>query len=64
MHPLTWCAYFVSSIGAINWGLTTFFDYNLVDYLCSAVKTKYFREIVYGFIAMSGFYALVSLFVR
>ena len=64
MHPLNWTATFLSAVGAINWGLATFFRFNLVDYLGNMVDIDFFKKTVYGIIALSGFYTLVSLFVR
>ena len=64
MNVLTWFAYFLSAIGAINWGLTHFFKFNLVEYLTNMAKVNYLKEAVYGLVALSGFYALVSLFMR
>ena len=63
MTILSWLAYFLSAIGAINWGLTVFFKLNLVEYLGNMVKIDYFKEATYATISASGFYLLLSLFV-
>lgn len=63
MHPLTWTAFFLSAVGAINWGLTIFFKFDLVEYICNMVKINTLQQLLYGLIALSGFYALVSLFM-
>jgi len=63
MCPLAWVAYFLSSVGAINWGLVKFFKFNLVEYFTRMVKVKYLNEAIYGLVAISGFYALISLFL-
>lgn len=63
MHPLSWTACLLSAIGAINWGLTKFFAFNLVEYLGEMIKIDYFTQVIYGLVALSGFYVLVSLFI-
>ena len=63
MHVLSWLAYFLSAVGAINWGLTKFFKLNLVEYITEMIKVKYLNEALYAVISVSGFYALVSLFL-
>lgn len=64
MTYLSWFAYFLSAVGAINWGLVKFFKFNLVEYVTKMVKVQYFNEAIYGLVALSGFYTLISLFVR
>ena len=63
MAFFSWLAYFLTSIGAINWGFFHFFKFNIVDYICSMVKVDYLKEALYGIIALSGFYSLLALFV-
>lgn len=48
-------------IGAINWGLIGFFNFNLVDTLFGIGST--FSRIVYALIGIAGLYAL-SFFGR
>jgi len=63
MTILSWLAYFLSAIGAINWGLTIFFKLNLVEYIGDMVKVDYFKQITYGTISVCGLYLILSLFV-
>ena len=60
---VTWLASFFAAVGAINWGLTKFFDFNLVEYLNNMTKIDYFMEVMYGIISFAGLYSLVRLFV-
>ena len=46
-------------IGAINWGLIGFFNYNLVDSICG-VGTMLSR-IIYALVGLSGLY-LIGLY--
>jgi len=61
---LSWITYFLSSVGAINWGLTFFLKLNLIEEFCKMVKINYLREIIYGTISLCGFYLLLSLFIK
>jgi uncharacterized membrane protein YuzA (DUF378 family) len=63
MAFFSWLAYFITSIGAINWGLVHFFKLNLVEYVCDMIKVEYLRESLYGIISIAGLYSLLSLFV-
>jgi len=63
MNILPWLAQFFSAIGAINWGLTKFFDLNLVEYFCNMIKIQYLRELIYALVAVSGFFVLLKLFI-
>jgi len=60
---LPWLAHFLSAVGAINWGLTKFFDLNLVEYFCNMVRIQYLRESIYALISVSGFFVLLRLFI-
>ena len=62
MNVLTWFAHFISALGAMNWGLATFFKFDCIEYLTGMSKIDYLRESAYGLVALSGFYALISLF--
>ena len=58
--------YFLTSVGAINWGLVAFFNFNLVDFVSSFFEFSYdlVRKIIYGIVAVCGFITLFSLFWR
>jgi uncharacterized protein len=47
-------------VGALNWGLLGFFDFNLVAYLFKGYQSL--ERIVYVLVGMSGLYAGYSLF--
>jgi hypothetical protein len=48
-------------IGALNWGLIGFFDYNLVDGLFGADSVL--SRIVYGLVGISAIYVAIVKFV-
>lgn len=48
-------------IGALNWGLVGFFDYNLVDALFGADSVL--SRIVYGLVGISAVYVIVMKLV-
>lgn len=60
MKGLLKAAVILANIGAINWGLTTL-GYNLVDMLLGA---GVIAQIVYYVIAVSGIYALYTVFTK
>jgi uncharacterized membrane protein YuzA (DUF378 family) len=47
-------------IGAINWGLIGFFDFNLVDALFGTMSML--SRIVYALVGLSGIYCIKILF--
>ncbi len=49
-------------IGAINWGLVTFLNFNLVEYVHKMVGVEGLDKILYGIIAVAGIYKLIALF--
>lgn len=63
MSVISWLAYFISAVGAMNWGFTKFFKFNLVEYITQAAKVNYLNEGIYALVSVSGFYALIDLFV-
>jgi len=63
MNMVTWIAYMLCSVGAMNWGLAKFFDFNLVEYLGDMLKLDYFKESLYAIVSLSGLYVLIHLFV-
>ena len=59
---LCWVAAFIASIGAINWGLVAFLNFNLVEYVHKMVGVEGLDKIIYGIIAVAGIYKLIALF--
>jgi len=47
-------------IGAINWGLIGFFEFNLVDAIFGAGSA--FSRIIYALVGISGLYCIKILF--
>ena len=62
MKIINWIAYFISAIGAINWGLVAFFKFNLVDYTDKLFGRMGLDMIIYALIALAGLYTLFLLF--
>ena len=60
---LCWVAAFIASIGAINWGLVAFLNFNLVEYIHKLVGVEGLDKIIYGIIALAGLYKLIILFM-
>ncbi|CDM68347.1 putative membrane protein [Clostridium bornimense] len=46
-------------IGALNWGLIGFFNYNLIGSLFGI--TSMFSRIIYGLVGLAGIYAISFL---
>lgn len=54
----------VAIIGAVNWGLIGFFNFNLVDAILgggSAEQTSVASRVVYGLVGLCGMIALALL---
>ncbi len=60
---LCWVAAFIASIGAINWGLVAFLNFNLVEYIHKLVGVEGLDKIIYAVIALAGLYKLIILFM-
>jgi len=58
-NPLTTTATLLASIGAINWGLISLFNFNLVAFLFGDFSTL--ARIVYILVGVSGLYILTIL---
>jgi hypothetical protein len=52
-----WIAWVIVVVGAINWGLVGFFNYNLVESLFGAAS-----KWVYDLVGIAGVYAAYLLF--
>lgn len=51
----------ISIIGALNWGLIGFFDFNLVAFLFGSMT--WMSRIIYALVGLSGLY-LVTFYAR
>lgn len=51
----------IAIIGAVNWGLIGFFDFNLVSFLFGSAS--WISRIVYGLVGLCGLY-LISFYGR
>lgn len=64
MNGLTKTLIIIAIIGALNWGLIGFFNFNLVDAIFgggSAEQTSTLSRIVYAIVGLCGLGALVML---
>jgi uncharacterized protein len=55
----------IATIGAINWGLIGFFNWNLVDAIFGGgarEETGAFSRVIYALVGLSGLVGLVRLF--
>lgn len=57
---LKWFALPLASIGAINWGLIGFFNYNLVESIFSTMPTLV--KVIYSLVGLSGLYLIYHMF--
>ena len=62
MRFITWLATFFSAIGAINWGLKAFFNFDIVKWAYEVSEFKLLDKILYAVIALSGLISLLMLF--
>ncbi len=54
----------IAIIGALNWGLIGFFNFNLVDAIFgggSAEETSGVSRVIYALVGLSGLFALLTL---
>ena len=54
----------IAIIGALNWGLIGFFNFNLVDAIFgggSAEETSGVSHVIYALVDLSGLFALLTL---
>ena len=58
---LDYTALTVSLIGAVNWGLIGFFNFNLVSWIFGS--DTWFSRIIYGVVGICGLY-LLTFFSR
>ena len=56
---LDYTALILTIIGAINWGLIVFFEFDLVEFLFGTMTT--YSRIIYGIIGICGIYMLTTI---
>ncbi len=57
-------ACFISALGAINWGLKAFWNFDLVRWVSMFFGgMPYLEKVLYAVVAISGVIALLSLFL-
>lgn len=61
MKVLDYIALILVIIGAVNWGLIGFFQFNLVDTLFGTMSM--FSRIIYALVGISGLYC-ISFFAK
>ncbi|HWI52641.1 MAG TPA: DUF378 domain-containing protein [Symbiobacteriaceae bacterium] len=62
LNALTWFAQLLVIIGALNWGLIGFFNFDLVAALFGG-QTAFLSRVVFALVGISGLIA-ISLLVR
>lgn len=58
---LDYTALTIAIIGAVNWGLIGFFDFNLVSFLFGSMS--WVSRIIYALVGLCGLY-LISFYMR
>jgi uncharacterized membrane protein YuzA (DUF378 family) len=64
MNALTKTLIIIAAIGAVNWGLIGFFNFNLVDAIFGGgarEETSVVSRIIYAIVGLAGLAALLSL---
>lgn len=56
-------ALILSIIGAINWGLVSLFQFDLVAWIFGG-QTAFLSRLVYGLVALAGLWCITLLFRR
>ncbi len=57
--PVDVVAYVLIIVGALNWGLIGFFNFNLVAWLFGEMST--ISRIIYALVGLAGIYGIVAL---
>ena len=52
-----WLCLTLVIIGALNWGLMGFFEFNLVSFI---FRSEILERLVYAVVGLSGLYAIIS----
>lgn len=63
MGGITWLAQLLVIIGAINWGLIGFFNFDLVAAIFGGPNSL-FSRVVYGLVGIAGLIAISLLGIR
>ena len=50
-------------IGAINWGLISLFQFDLVAWICGG-QTAWLSRVIYGIVGLAGLWCITLLFKR
>jgi hypothetical protein len=58
MGTMGWIVWLLVVIGALNWGLVGFFDWNLVTAIFGDMTTA--SRVVYALVGLGGVYMLVA----
>lgn len=61
-HMCKYFAKFFAALGAVNWGLVAFLQFNLVEKIADLVKIPYLNMVLYGIVALSGFMVFLYMF--
>lgn len=61
-RPIAWLVHLISAVGAINWGLVKFFQFNLVDYIVATAQVAYLSELLYATVMICGILSVLALF--
>ena len=56
-------ALILTIVGALNWGLVSLFQFDLVAWLCGG-QTAWLSRVVYGLVALAGLWCITLLFKR
>lgn len=62
MGALHWVAFALVVIGALNWGLIGFFEFDLVGAIFGEMSAL--SRIIYDLVGLSGLYLLLSAFMK
>jgi len=56
-------AAFIASVGAVNWGLKSFWDLDLVDKVAKSIPSiTHLDKVLYGVVAVCGLLTILALF--
>lgn len=56
-------ALILSIVGAVNWGLVSLFQFDLMAWLCGG-QTAWLSRVVYGIVGLAGLWCITLLFRR
>lgn len=58
MNVIDWIAFVLVIVGALNWGLVGFFQFNLVDTLVGGIEI--IPRIIYAIVGVAAIYLIAS----